>query len=153
MGIRGATVAVAAVGTAAVKKIVEHVPSGWAPPGATAKQDPDRWRAVTVNRPIGDLEGGVPAPLYELGEAVEVRLQPAPGGKGTEIHARLTQHAPARINGEEPIEALRLALRQAKQVAEVGYVLEADRNTTTKPTPLNEPLRQATRHAGGEGRL
>jgi hypothetical protein len=80
-------------------------------------------------------------------------MQRAPGGKGTEIHARLTQQAPSRIHDQEPLEALRSALRQAKQVAEVGYVLEPDRNTTTKPTPLNEPLRQATRHAGGEGRL
>jgi hypothetical protein len=154
MGIRHAAVATAAaVGTAAVKKLVEHAPSGWGPPGGTAKEDPDRWRAVTVNRSIGELEGGVPAPLAELGDAVEVRMQRAPGGKGTEIHARLTQQAPSRIHDQEPLEALRSALRQAKQVAEVGYVLEPDRNTTTKPTPLNEPLRQATRHAGGEGRL
>jgi hypothetical protein len=154
MGIRGATgAAAAAVGTAAVKKVLEHVPSGWGLPGGAAKEDPHGWRAVTVNRPIGELDDGLPRPLAELGEAVEVRLQPAPGGKGTEIHARLTQQAPARINGEEPLEALRSALRQAKQVAEVGYVLEADLNTTSRPTPLNEPLRQATRHAGGEGRL
>jgi hypothetical protein len=153
MGIRGASVAAAAaMGTAAVKKIVEHVPSGWGP-RATARHDPGRWRAVTVNRPIGELDAGLPRPLAELGEAVEVRLQPAPGGKGTEIHARLTEHAPARINDQEPIQALRSALREAKQVAEVGYVLEPDRNRTTKPTPLGEPLRQATRHAGGEGRL
>jgi hypothetical protein len=154
MGMRGAIVATAAtLGTAAVKKLVEHAPSGWGLPGGAAHQDPHGWRAVTVNRPIVELEGGVPAHLAALGDAVEVRLQPAPGGKGTEIHARLTKQAPSRINDEEPVEALRSALRQAKQVVEVGYVLEADLNTSTKPTPLNEPLRQATRHAGGEGRL
>jgi selenocysteine lyase/cysteine desulfurase len=153
MGIRQTGVAAAtAVGAAAVKKITEHLPSGWGP-GGTAREDPTRWRAVTVNRSIHDLDGGLPRPLAELGDAVEVRLQPAPGTKGTEIHARLTEHAPARINDQEPVEALRSALRQAKQVAEVGYVLEADRNRTAKPTPLNEPLRQADRHAGGEGRL
>ena len=30
--------------------------------------------------------------------------------------------------------------------------VEADFDRTAKPTPLNEPLRQATRHAAGEGR-
>jgi len=154
MGIRGATVAAAAaVGTAAAKKLFEHAPSGWGPPGGAATDDPHAWRAVTVNRPIGDLEGAIPAPLSGLGNAVEIRLQPAPGGKGTEIHARLTEPVPAQVDGQEPVAALRSALRQAKQAAEVGYVLEADLNTTTRRTPLNEPLRQATRHAGGEGRL
>jgi hypothetical protein len=154
MGIRGAAAAAAvAVGSAAVRKAFEHAPSGWGPSGGSAHDDPHRWRAVTVNRPIGDLEGAVPAPLAELGDSVEVRLTPAPGGKGTEIHARLSGTGHERIHGEDPTSALRSALRQAKQVAEVGYVLEADATRTARPTPLNEPLRQATRRAGGEGRL
>ena len=153
MGIRETGVAAAtAAGAAAVKRIVEHLPSGWGP-GSAAREDPGRWRAVTVNRPIQDLDGELPRPLADLGEAVEVRLRPAPGHKGTEIHARLTEHAPARIGDQEPLEALRSALRQAKQVAEVGYVLEPDHNRTARPTPLGEPLRQVDRHAGGEGRL
>ena len=41
----------------------------------------------------------------------------------------------------------------SERILEVGNVLEADLNTTTERTPLNEPLRQATKHAGGEGRL
>jgi hypothetical protein len=153
MGIRTvATSAAVAAGSAAIRKVLGRTPSGWGPGGSEAA-DPARWRAVTVNRPIHELEAAPLGPLDELGDAVEIRLQPAPADKGTEIHARLTEHAPERIHDQEPLEALRSALRQAKQVAEVGYVLEADRNRTTKPTPLNEPLRQADRHAGGEGRL
>jgi hypothetical protein len=160
MGIRGlATTAAVAVGsaavatgTAAIKKVVGHAPSGWGPAGG-AHDDPRRWRVVTVNRPIPELDGGLPGPLADLGDAIEVRLQPAPGDKGTELAARLTGTGHDRIHGQDPLEALRSALRQAKQVAEVGYVLEADLNTTSRPTPLNEPLRQATKHAGGEGRL
>jgi len=143
MGLRGAAVAgVAAV----IRTVVSPTPSGWGP--SSAHDDPTRWRVVTVNRPISELEV-LPAPLAALGDAVEVRLVPAPTDRGTEIHARLTGSGRHKIHGQQPLEAL----RQAKQVAEVGYVLEADLNTTSKPTPLNEPLRHATRHAGGEGRL
>jgi len=157
MGIRrvalAAGSAAVATGSAAIKKVVWRAPSGWGTPGGTAQDDPRRWRAVTVNRPIQELEGRIPGPLADLGDAVEVRLKPAPGDKGTELHARLTGTRHDRIHVQDPLEALRSALRKAKQMAEVGYVLEADRNTTTKPTPLNEPLRQATKQAGGEGRL
>ena len=141
-----------ATGSAAIKKVVGRAPSGWGPSRGAAR-DPRSWRAVTVNRPIPELGDALPGPLAELGDAVEVRLQPAPGDKGTELHARLTGTRDDQIQGQDPLEALRSALRQAKQVAEVGYVLEADLNTTTERTPLNEPLRQATKHAGGEGRL
>jgi hypothetical protein len=88
-----------------------------------------------------------------MGDAVEVRLRPAPGDKGTEVMARLIGGGAEMMDGEEPVRALRSALRRAKQVAEVGWVLEPDRQTTTRPTPLNAPLRQATKHARGEGRL
>ena len=146
MGLRGAaTAAVVAASKSVVKRF--GTPSGWGP---AAHDDPARWRVVTVNRPIRELES-LPAPLADLGDAVEVRLVPAPGDRGTEIHARLSDAS--RGDSGQALEALRSALRQAKQLAEVGYLLEADLNTTTKRTPLNEPLRHATRHAGGEGRL
>jgi hypothetical protein len=154
MGIRAvATAAALAAGSAAVKKVVGRAPSGWGEAVGGAHDDPRRWRVVTVNRPIAELEAALPAPLADLGNAVEVRLRPAPADKGTELAARLTGTREDPLNGQPPLEALRSALRQAKQVAEVGYVLEADLDTTTRPTPLNEPLRQATKHAGGEGRL
>ena len=152
-GAAAAVSAAVAAGSAAVQKLVGRAPSGWGESTGNASEDIRRWRVVTVDRPIAELEAALPSPLADLGDAVEVRLQPAPGDKGTELAARLTGTPQGRLNGQPPLEALRSALRQAKQEAEVGYVLEADLNTTSRPTPLNEPLRQASRHAGGEGRL
>jgi len=59
--------------------------------------DPDRWHTVTVNRPPEEVapEGRLPDPLAGLGDAVEVRLRPAPGGRGTELAVRLRDGAPA----------------------------------------------------------
>src|SRR4051812_3030358 len=151
-GAAAAVSAAVAAGSNAVQRVVGRTPSGWGESIGQASEDIRRWRVVTVDRPVAEL-AALPSPLADLGDAVEVRLQPAPGDKGTELAARLTGTPQGRLNGQPPLEALRSALRQAKQVAEVGYVLEADLNTTTRPTPLNEPLRQATRHAGGEGRL
>ena len=47
----------------------------------------DRWHAIAVNRAPEEVapEGQLPGPLSELGEQIEVRLQPAPGERGTEI--------------------------------------------------------------------
>jgi hypothetical protein len=114
--------------------------------------DPERWRAVTVNLPLESVRE-VPAPLADLGDAVEVRLQPAPADKGTEIHARLTGRGREHLRGTRPLEALRSALRQSKQVLEVGEVLQAHRPPTTRRTLLSRPLEGLTDHAGGEGRL
>lgn len=145
-----AATAVTAV-TAVLRKVVMRAPRGW--PAPRNEDDPGRWHVVTVNRSLEELADGVPEPLADMGDAVEVRLRPAPGDKGTEVMARLIGGGAEMMDGEEPVRALRSALRRAKQVAEVGWVLEPDRQTTTRPTPLNAPLRQATKHARGEGRL
>ncbi|WBQ08361.1 hypothetical protein [Kribbella sp. CA-293567] len=144
--IRNTAMVVAATGAVAVRKVLERAPSGW--PG-TPTVDPERWRVVTVYRPIEEIEPALPEPLAELGDAVEIRLTTAPGDKGTEVAARLR-----RTGRNEPsVEDLRRALREAKQLLEVGYVLEPDRNSTTQPTGLNAGLRKATAGARGEGRL
>jgi hypothetical protein len=122
----------------------------------------DRWHTVTVNRPPEEVapEGRLPEPLAGLGHAVEVRLRPAPGGRGTELAARPGTGAPsglggavARVAGNDPRQAVRAALRQAKQLAETGEVLEPDTPPTTRRTLRSLPLELATRRAGGEGRL
>jgi hypothetical protein len=158
---KGAAAAAAAVaaGTKLVQKIMDKAPSGWS--AADGKSDPDRWRGVTVYRPLEELGGELPEPLARLGDASEVRLERAPGDRGTEIYARLTGDASGKLQEQDkdqdkdkdPLDALRLALREAKQLLEVGYVLEPDRNTTSQPTALNAPLRKATADARGEGRL
>jgi hypothetical protein len=122
----------------------------------------DRWHSVTVNRPPEEVapEGRLPEPLAELGDAVEVRLRPAPGGRGTEMAARLRDGAPAgpggavaRIAGKDPRQEIRAALRQSKQLLETGEVLTPDEQPTARRTLRNLPLELATHRARGEGRL
>lgn len=122
----------------------------------------DRWHSVTVNRPPEEVapEGRLPEPLATLGDAVEVRLRPAPGGRGTEMAARLRDGVPAgageavtRAAGSDPRQDLRAALRQSKQLLETGEVLSPDEPSTTRRTLRNLPLELATRRARGEGRL
>ena len=142
-----AAVGVAAAGAAAVaaRKLADR--------GMGASdQDLTRWRVVTVARSPEDVSGSTPGPLAELGEGVEVRTQAAPGDRGTELSARWRDGADLSEQAD-PVRALRTALRNAKQMLEVGWVLESDRNTTTQETPLNAPLRKAIKLAKGEGLL
>lgn len=138
-------------GTKIVQKIMDKAPSGW--PAAGGRTDPDRWRGVTVYRTREEVGNDLPEPLARLGDAIEVRIETAPGDRGTEIYARLTGDGSGKLDDMDPLHAVRIALREAKQLLEVGYVLEPDRNTTSEPTALNAPLRKATANARGEGRL
>jgi len=121
----------------------------------------DRWHTVTVNRPPEEVatDGRLPGPLAELSDAVEVQIRPAPGGRGTEVAARLRGEVPsgaaaaARVVGSDPRQDLRAALRQSRQLLETGEVLRADEPPTTRRTLRGLPLDLATRRAGGEGRL
>lgn len=100
-------------------------------PGGTAGD----WETVTVyRRPDELLRGGrFPAPLTGLGDGVELRARPAPGGRGTELSGRLRTRAgplaavTAYLAGDDAPLALRRALRQAKQLAETGEVLRPER--------------------------
>ena len=143
---RGVGAAAAAAGTAGA--LVGRAVRGDGPAGRSGARD--RWHAVTVNLPPAEVGTAPPGPLAALGDSVAVRIEPAPGGKGTELHARLTggPNAPA-----EQERALRAALREAKQRLETGEVLEPTRPGSTEPTPLNAPLRLVTAHGREEGRL
>ncbi|WP_019135098.1 hypothetical protein [Cellulomonas massiliensis] len=100
------------------------------------------WLEVTVFRDPSDVDVTVlPAPLAELDGEVEVRLRPAPGGKGTEVaarqrHQRSSGGGVSRLAGQDPQADLRSALRKTKQLLEVGEVLAVD------PAPHGE--RKAT---------
>ncbi|WP_230689062.1 hypothetical protein ACN26Y_14925 [Micromonospora sp. WMMD558] len=92
------------------------------------------WQVVTVDRaPRAVLPGGRwPEPLRRLGGAIQVEVRPAPGCRGTELAARPRPGVPlpglaAHVVGDDPARAVRAALRQAKQLAETGEVLRADR--------------------------
>ncbi|MDZ5661766.1 hypothetical protein SFC79_08330 [Nocardioides sp. S-58] len=123
-----------------------------------------RWRSVTINRRQDEVmpSGKLPGPLAALGDSVEVEVRPAPGGKGTELAARLRtagptgpRSVPASSEDEDPRERVRSALREAKQLIEVGEVLRVDPapHGHRPPTPGGKLVESATRHAGGEGVL
>jgi hypothetical protein len=124
--------------------------------------DPRRWFVVTVYRSPEDVmpDGKLPEPLARLGDAIEVRIRPAPGDKGTELAARLT-HPPAsgpaaakaRLHGEDPRQKVRTALREAKSILEVGEVLLPDAPGTAHPGLGGRLVAVADRVAQGEGRL
>lgn len=84
-----------------------------------------RWYRVTVDRDPHEVIGrGLPASLAGLRRQVELRIRPAPDGRGTEVAARLRRRAGlftalvAYLSGDDPRVTLRAALRQAKRLAE-----------------------------------
>lgn len=132
--------------------------------GAADAEPRSRWRSVTINKSLEEVmpDGRVPDPLAALGDRVEVQVREAPGDKGTELAARLRQPEPAglgsvaaRVSGDDPRQQVRAALRQAKQLIEVGEVLRVDPTPhgTRSATPTGKLVDLATRRAGGEGVL
>jgi hypothetical protein len=104
---------------------------------------PGRVHAITVLRPLDDVVAGLPEELTGRG-GVEVRLEAAPGDRGTVIRARSADGVPDA--------EVRRRLRTARSLLEVGYVLQPGTPTTT-PTLLNRPLRAVTRRGRQEGLL
>jgi hypothetical protein len=132
--------------------------------GAVDAEPRSRWRSVTINKSPEEVmpEGRVPDPLAALGDRVEVQVRKAAGDKGTELAARLRQPEPGglgsvvtRMSGDDPRQQVRAALRQAKQLIEVGEVLRVDPTPhgTRSATPTGKLVDFATRRAGGEGVL
>ncbi|MGT2425820.1 hypothetical protein [Amnibacterium kyonggiense] len=123
-----------------------------------------RWRAVTIAREPEAVvpQGRLPEPLAALGDLVEVGTRVAPGGRGTELRARLRSPEPrgaasaaARLTGEDPRERVRAALREAKQLIEVGEVLRVDPapHGRRRTTPGGVVVETAAERAAGEGVL
>jgi hypothetical protein len=115
-----------------------------------------------VNRPAAEVapDGKLPDPLAALGDDVEVRITPAPDGKGSEIAVRLRSPepsglaaVPARLAGHDPRLAIRSALRESKALIEVGEVLRVDPQPAGRrpPTPGGKLLELVTRRARAEG--
>lgn len=107
-----------------------------------AFSDPYRWQTVTI---LGTAEviaagGRLPQPLAELAELIETRLEPAPGGRGTQLSAR-TKLGPKPDStlwkGEDQSRQIRNALLRAKQLVEVGEVLSIE------PQPAGKRRRPA----------
>ena len=125
---------VASLAARASGSVVRQVRSAIDPSAARpagAGEPASGWLAVTVFRDASDVDTAqLPAPLAEFGDRIEVRVRPAPGGKGTELGARLRTQpsgsALGRLTGSDPQADLRSALRKAKQLIEVGEVLAVD---------------------------
>ena len=82
----------------------------------------DRWLVVTVLRPPAEVsQAAAQTALEALGDAVETSVRVAPGDRGTELAARWR---PGQQAGRS-LDELRSALREAKQVLEVGEVLRS----------------------------
>jgi hypothetical protein len=121
---------------------------------ASVTDDPQtaarRWRAVTVLTGPEQLAAQRPAPLAAFGDRIEVRVTPAPGDRGAELAARFTG-----TPTDDEVGELRSALRQAKQLLEVGEVLRVDPapHGHRSRTPQGAVLEGMTRDAGKEGVL
>ncbi len=149
-----------AVGAAAVAVVgggmlVRQIRAAQHPDALDGDRDPNRaarWRAVTIYREPDEV-GQLPQPLAALGDAIETRVRPAPGGKGTELAARLRN--PGSAKGDSSRQELRAALRQAKQLIEVGEVLAVDPapHGERTATPAGLVLEAVTRRADREGVL
>jgi hypothetical protein len=126
--------------------------------GATGPRD--GWLGVTVLRPADELSPGGerPEPLRRFGDRIEVRVQSAPGDRGTELYARPVDR-PAdsgltgRLTGTDALADLRRALREAKSLAECGEVVQPDEPSTTHPGPGGRLIAALDRRAQGAGRL
>ncbi|HEY1119308.1 MAG TPA: hypothetical protein VGE43_16460 [Acidimicrobiales bacterium] len=122
---------------------------------------PGGWLAVTVLCDPQDLDADhPPGPLAELGAAVEVRVDPAPADRGTELRARLRRRSgpdgpTSRLGGADDQAELRGALRRAKQLVEVGEVLRVDPapHGERTSTPAGALLEAWTRRAPEGGVL
>lgn len=119
----------ARAGGSVVRQVRSAVDPSTARP-AGAGQPSSGWLAVTVLSEPSELDP-LPVPLAEFGDRIEIRIQPAADGKGTELAARLRDRSPSggpgsRLSGKDPQADLRAALRRAKQLLEVGEVLAVD---------------------------
>ncbi|MBL7260271.1 hypothetical protein [Paractinoplanes lichenicola] len=128
----GNVASLAARGAGSVVRHVRAVVNPSAAHPAAAGHSASGWLVVTVFVEPSELDAAkLPAPLAEFGDRIEVRIQAAPGGKGTELAARLRDRprpggALSRLSGQDPEAGLRSALRRAKQLIEVGEVLAVD---------------------------
>ncbi len=154
MSARVGKVAALAVGAVAAAGAVRLVRSSDGRPAGTGRSA-SGWLAVTVFTEPSEIDTArLPAPLAELGDRIEVRVRPAPAGKGTELAARLRDGTTSstkfsRLTGSDPQGDLRSALRGAKQLIEVGEVLAVDPapHGERKATPGGLLLEAATKVA------
>ena len=121
-----------------------------------AERQRQRWLAVTL---VGDAaeiagRGELPAPLAALGDSVEVEIRSGPGRWGTEIAARPVSTDTSVVADRQARGQLRAALRQSKQLLEVGEILVAEpRPEGHRPATLPGKLVDRAELSADEGGL
>ena len=142
-----------------LRSVIERGSDGAA--GATSAPA-SGWLVVSIHREPTEIDAtSLPAPLAAYGDRIETRIRPAAGGKGTELAVRPAQRSsgsasgPARLLGSDAQGDLRSALRKAKQLIEVGEVLEVDPAPHGKrnATPTGAALEAVTKRAAKGGVL
>jgi hypothetical protein len=128
------------------------------PGGPTLRRETTNpWEMVTINCAPQRLasRADLPEPIARLGDAVDIKISPAPGDRGTELGARLREPQTgitgmaARIIGDDPRRTVRRALREAKSLIETGEVMRRDWPPTHRPTPTAKVMEFAHRRGGG----
>jgi hypothetical protein len=126
-------------------------------PGTRDRAPKNRWITVTVNCSPQRLasRADLPEPITRLGDAIDIRVAPAPGDRGTELGARLRELPRTKIVGmvnrrpeEDPRRMVEEALRQAKSMIETGEVLRPDWPPSTQPAQVGKLLEFAGRRGG-----
>jgi hypothetical protein len=117
----------------------------------------NRWIMVTINCSPQRLasRADLPEPITRLGDAVDIKICPAPGDRGTELGARLRDLPRTKIAGmvtrrpeEDPHLMVEEALRQAKSLIEAGEVIRPDWPPTGQPAQVGKLLEFAGRRGG-----
>jgi len=109
-------------------EVLDEKRSRWvatAPCGRTVE-----WDAEIITEEPNALIGWRSLEGAEIANAGSVRFEPAPGGRGTEIHVSLAYDPPlgragaalATLFGEEPGQQVREDLRHFKQMVETGEI-------------------------------
>ncbi|HZE30166.1 MAG TPA: hypothetical protein VE198_01870 [Actinoallomurus sp.] len=126
-------------------------------PGRRDRALKNRWITVTVNCSPQRLasRADLPEPITRLGDAVDIRVAPAPGDRGTELGARPRELPRTKIVGmvnrwpeEDPRRMVEVALRQAKSMIETGEVLRPDWPPSAQPAQVGKLLEFAGRRGG-----
>ena len=151
------TAGAVAIGLVARRVVVSRQPS-------TRELEGPRWRSVTIARSEGTIapDGMLPQPLLMLGDLIDIKMERAPGDRGTELSARLRAPEPTgvagllqRVRGTDPRQAVRHALRESKQLIEAGEIIrvEPQPHGHRPATPGGAVVDLLARRSSGEGVL
>jgi uncharacterized membrane protein len=109
---------------------------------------PVSWEAVIVSDQENHMISWRSLPDSWIDNRGAVRFEPAPGGRGTEVHAEISYappagdlgHAAAWLFGQSPRQQMREGLRRIKQLLELGEIPLSDGPGISRPAqPAETP--------------